>query len=75
MPDKALVAGDGAELVCSLFPNRDLTPAPAALRYQRASSTGILAEYMDTVEAKDLVPDYHRKSQAEREREAKMNNA
>ena len=75
LPDKALVVGDGAELVCSLFPERALTPAPTALRYQRASSTGILAGAMDTVEAKDLVPNYHRKSQAEREREARMNNA
>lgn len=73
LPEKALVVGDGAELVCSLFPGRLLTPAPEALRYQRASSAGFIAENSDTVSAEKLLPDYHRKSQAEREREAREN--
>lgn len=74
LPQRALVVGDGAELVCSLFPDRAFTPAPAALRYQRASSTGFLAQNAETVPARELLPDYHRKSQAEREREARLKN-
>lgn len=71
LPPGSLVVGDGTELVVSHFANRNLIAAPPALRYQRASSVALLAEHMTGTPAALLVPDYHRKSQAEREREAK----
>lgn len=69
LPDGALVVGDGAMLVASHFPEKALRVAPAALRYQRASSAAILAEGMEAKPGAQLIPDYHRKSQAERERD------
>ena len=71
LPDGSLVVGDGALLVCKAFPEKNLRAAPEALRYQRASSAAFLAEKAEPVPASRLVPDYHRLSQAERERAAR----
>ena len=71
LPHGSLVVGDGTELVVSHFADRRLLAAPPALRYQRASSAAFIAEHTEPVPAALLVPNYHRKSQAEREREAR----
>ncbi len=71
LPEGSLVVGDGTSLVCASFPDKHLVAAPAALRYQRASSAAILAQNARTVPAGQLVPEYHRLSQAERERAAR----
>lgn len=73
LPEGATVVGDGTMLVCGAFPQKHLRAAPAALRYQRASSAAFLAEKAAPVPAERLVPDYHRLSQAERERAAREN--
>jgi len=72
LPEGALVVGDGAALVCGRFPEKRLICAPPALRYQRAASAALLAETREAGPAAALKPDYHRKSQAEREREARL---
>jgi len=72
LPDGTLIVGDGALLVTNTFPEKGLIPAPAALRYQRASSAALLAERLQPIPAAQLVCNYHRKSQAEREREARL---
>lgn len=72
LPEGALAVGDGARLLVSSLPEKHLIAAPEALCYQRASSTALLAESMQTVPAALLLPDYHRKPQAEREREARL---
>ncbi|MFV0498356.1 MAG: tRNA (adenosine(37)-N6)-threonylcarbamoyltransferase complex dimerization subunit type 1 TsaB [Candidatus Fimivivens sp.] len=74
LPDGAMVCGDGAQLVCGRFPEKDLRAAPAALQYQRAASVAqaALAAGYPAVSADALTAQYHRKSQAEREREAKQ---
>lgn len=74
LTDGALICGDGAELVCDKFPEKNLRLAPAAVRYQRASSVAIAAitEKYPAQSAAQLKAEYHRKSQAEREREAKQ---
>ncbi len=73
LPEKAMVCGDGTELVCKRFPQKELIPAPTALRYQRASSvaSAAAAEMIPMMPAEKLEAAYHRKSQAEREREVK----
>lgn len=74
LPDGAMLCGDGAQLVCGHFPQKALRAAPAALQYQRASSVAQAAITQDypAVSAAELNAEYHRKSQAEREREAKQ---
>lgn len=74
LPDGAMLCGDGAQLVCGQFPQKALRTAPAALQYQRASSVAQAAITQDypAVSATELNAAYHRKSQAEREREAKQ---
>lgn len=75
LPDRTMVCGDGTKLVCEAFPEKGLRPAPMALRYQRASSVAAaaLATAAPMLPANQLEVLYHRKSQAEREREAKNN--
>lgn len=75
LPDGAMVCGDGAALVCESFPDKRLRLAPPALRYQRASSAGYAAKNTEGESAELLSAQYHRKSQAEREREAKEKQA
>lgn len=73
LPENAMVCGDGTELVCEKFPEKRLIPAPMALRYQRAASVANAAvtEKLPMLPAERLEAAYHRKSQAEREREVK----
>lgn len=74
LPDGAMLCGDGAQLVFERFPEKNLRLSPPALRYQRAASVAqaALAEAYLPVPANVLTAAYHRKSQAEREREAKQ---
>ena len=74
LPDGALICGDGAKLVCERFSEKGLRLAPAALQYQRAASVAqaAISEDYPVVPATELMAEYHRKSQAEREREAKQ---
>ena len=72
LPNGCLVVGDGTALVVGAFPEKHLLAAPAVLRYQRASSAALLSEGMEAAPAALLLPDYHRKPQAEREREARL---
>ena len=72
LPDGAWLVGDGAELVHRRFPEKALRLAPAALRYLRAASVAAAAEHLPDTPAEELVPDYHRLSQAERERAARQ---
>ena len=76
LPDGAAICGDGAALVCRSFPEKKLILPPDSLIYQRASSAAqlALAEKYEAVPAEKLEALYHRKSQAEREREAKDKN-
>ncbi len=76
LPDGAAVCGDGAALVCRSFPQKGLRMPPDSLTYQRASSVALLAltENYKAIPADELEALYHRKSQAEREREAKNKN-
>ena len=72
LPEGAMVCGDGTELVCRAFGEaKRLRPAPAALRFQRASSAALAAEGLSEVPASALTVAYHRLSQAERERAAR----
>ncbi len=72
LPAGAMVCGDGAELVFRTFSDRALRLAPAALRYQRASSAAFAAEQLPAVSGEELTVEYHRLSQAERERAARL---
>jgi len=76
LPEGAAVCGDGAALVQRSFPEKKLVMPPDSLVYQRASSVALLAltEKYEPVPAAQLEALYHRKSQAEREREAKDKN-
>ena len=76
LPEGAAVCGDGAALVQRSFPEKKLVLPPDTLIYQRASSAALLAlaEKYEAVPADKLEALYHRKSQAEREREAKDKN-
>ncbi|MEG1774176.1 MAG: tRNA (adenosine(37)-N6)-threonylcarbamoyltransferase complex dimerization subunit type 1 TsaB, partial [Oscillospiraceae bacterium] len=73
LPDGARAVGDGAELACERFgKEKGLRLAPAPLRFARASSAGLAAalERLPACRAAELAPNYHRLSQAERERAA-----
>ncbi len=84
--DRVILVGDGAELADKLLnntqdeENRQLNPvqlelAPVALRYQKAESVCLAAREYKAVTAKELLPQYLRLPQAERERLAKINKA
>ncbi|HWP50665.1 MAG TPA: tRNA (adenosine(37)-N6)-threonylcarbamoyltransferase complex dimerization subunit type 1 TsaB [Clostridia bacterium] len=74
LPDGAMLCGDGAQLVYGHFTEKRLRLSPASLQYQRAASVAWAAqtEGYPALSASALAAEYHRKSQAEREREAKQ---
>ena len=73
---EVILVGDGAELVYSKSNNKNLVLAPPHLRYQRASgvAAAALEKYKrgEVVSPAALMPHYLRLSQAERERNAKL---
>ncbi len=79
LPDheEIILVGDGAELVDQSTDDPLITLAPPNLRYQRASSVALAAveKYNrgEVVSPAALMPRYLRLSQAERERNAKIN--
>ena len=79
--EKSIVlVGDGSELCYNVF--KDVVPqlqlAPAAVRYQSAAATAVVAHRMleagQTVSAEELLPVYLRLPQAERELNSRLNN-
>lgn len=74
LPCGAMAVGDGAALCAERLMHKNLALCPAALRYQRASSVGYAAMRLPPGDAAALTPDYHRKPQAQREREARERN-
>ncbi len=73
MSESIILVGDGAQLVYnSIEENNMIRLAPENLRFQRASSTAMIAaekaKNRDMVSASSLMPSYLRLSQAERER-------
>ena len=77
LEEPIFLVGDGAQLVYnSLEENHLIRLAPENLRFQRASSTAMIAaekaKYNDMVSASSLMPSYLRLSQAERERMEKQ---
>ena len=79
LPDheEIILVGDGAELVDQSTDDPLITLAPPNLRYQRASSVALAAveKYNrgEVISPAALMPRYLRLSQAERERNAKIN--
>ena len=72
-----IFVGDGAELCYNELSDKlsNVYIAPENIRYQRASGVCLVARGKDSfVEAEELVPEYLRLSQAERELNAKKNN-
>ena len=74
--ERVILAGDGASLVYGSAGGSDnVSLAPENQRYQRASSTAVIADERykngQTVSAAALMPTYLRLSQAERELKAK----
>lgn len=75
-----VLVGDGSELCYNAF--KDVVPqiqlAPAAVRYQSAAATAVVAHRMleagQTVSAEELLPVYLRLPQAERELNSRLNN-
>ena len=73
--EPVLVCGDGAEIFLAALQSQvhpDCTIAPANTRFQSAMGVALAAEGLPTVSAGELLPVYLRKSQAEREREARL---
>lgn len=70
-----VLLGDGAALAYGYLTERGIpcTLAPAALRYQDAVGVALAAETMEPVPAQALGIQYLRVSQAERERNARLN--
>ena len=66
-----MAVGDGAKTAASFYALHSLQAAPMEQMYLRASSVAAAAAFLPECSGDDLVPNYHRKSQAEREREAK----
>lgn len=77
LPEGAAVCGDGARLVLKTFPEKNLRAVADQVMYQRASSVALAAitEEYKAVSPSELEALYHRKSQAEREREAKCKDS
>lgn len=72
---KVVFLGDGVPVYRSRIEAEMEIPyelAPAHLNRQRAASVGALAMNLPAMNADDFVPDYLRKSQAEREKEEKQ---
>ena len=73
LPPRFLAVGDGAGLIKQSMPEKTVLLPPEHLRLQRASALiSAVAQGHPTTTAEKLVPAYHRKSQAEREREEKL---
>ncbi len=73
--EPVLVCGDGAELFFAALAaagHADAYLAPANTVRQSAMGVALAAEGMEPVTAAELSPEYLRKSQAEREREARL---
>ena len=74
--EKVILFGDGAELVFSSSYAENISLAPVNIRYQNASSTAMIAAEKlnrgETVSCAALMPTYLRLSQAERERNARL---
>ena len=73
LPDGALLVGDGAELLHRQLCDRKLILSNEIIRFTRAFAAIAASEQFGVTyrDAAALQPDYHRKSQAEREAEAK----
>lgn len=75
--EEIILVGDGAELVSQSAEDPAVKLAPPNLRYQRASSVALAAVETynrgEVVSPAALMPRYLRLSQAERERNAKLN--
>lgn len=75
--EKIVLIGDGAELVYGASQNERILLAPPDVRYQKASSTAMIAQEKlkrgEVLSPAALMPTYLRLSQAERERNAKLN--
>ena len=76
LKEQIILVGDGAQLVYnSVEELNNIHPAPGNLRFQRASSTAMIAAQKcaagESVSAAALMPSYLRLSQAERERNQK----
>ena len=75
--EEIILVGDGAELVSQSAEDPAVKLAPPNLRYQRASSVALAAVETynrgEAVSPAALMPRYLRLSQAERERNAKLN--
>lgn len=75
-----VLVGDGSELCYNVF--KDVVPqlqlAPAAVQYQSAAATAVVAQRMfdagQTISAEELLPVYLRLPQAERELNSRLNN-
>lgn len=65
--EKFVLLGDGSAICHTAFSQWGARLAPEAIRYQRASSVALLAEWAPTVEPAALLPTYLRLPQAERE--------
>ena len=79
LEENIILIGDGAELFYSLSENKNnIKPANSAVIYQKASYIALSAargeNLPDKVSPESLQTVYLRKSQAEREREAKLNS-
>ena len=72
IPENCMLCGDGAQLVANSLAHKNLICAPPHLVYQRASSAVLAAKEKPAETALQLVPNYHRKSQAERERDSRL---
>ncbi|MBQ1223017.1 MAG: tRNA (adenosine(37)-N6)-threonylcarbamoyltransferase complex dimerization subunit type 1 TsaB [Oscillospiraceae bacterium] len=73
--EPVLVCGDGAEILFAALSAKehpDIALAPANTRFQSALGVALAAEGIEPVSAEELTPVYLRKSQAEREREARL---
>ena len=69
------LVGDGAELTCEYFSAHNIpcTMAPENLRWQSAWGVAMAAQYKTPGTADSLLPVYLRLSQAERERQERLN--
>ena len=75
---RIIIAGDGTDITCKYIGNEIINAesAPVNLKYQRASSTALVAFKMinngQTVSAQELMPVYLRLPQAQRELNKKL---
>ena len=78
LDDLIIIAGDGTDITCKYIGNeiKNAESAPVNLKYQRASSTALVAfekiNNGQTVSAQELMPVYLRLPQAQRELNKKL---